>query len=335
MKCLHTNDWHLWHLTPSSRLDSWPDTMFRKLDQVAEIAQLEKVNVIAVAGDLFNSVNTSYAIVARLAAWLKTVGVPVLAIPGNHDERYNRLDSLSTTPLGVLFETGALIDVSYQPYHVPTDVRLEGIALMPVQIVGIPWPDAKDPAKWAAVAKTVSTFQPAIVLAHAFASKTGGQFFGQTVLSYEALAAYPFQVYHFGHDHSAVATQRVGSKLFLNFGALGRGSLAGEELQRTIYAGITEYMGPQGEDGLTFEFKGHLVKLKVEPAEKIFDLKRYAYEKTVAAQFEAGLGQQIADDFLSLVSTQSLSERVAALDVEDDVRARVQQYLTAAEEAVA
>lgn len=317
MKCLHTNDWHLWHLTPSSRLDNWPDTIFRKLDQMAEIAAIHQVTVIAVAGDLFNSINTSYRVVERLLRWCRGVGVPVVAIPGNHDERYNQLDSLPGTPLGTVFASGQILDVSYHPY------TFDG-----VQIIGIPWPDAKDLPAWANAAALIDPAKPAVVLAHAFASKTGGQFFGQPVLSYEALAAYPFQVYHFGHDHSARASQKLNGKVFLNFGAPGRGSLAIEEIYRDVFVAVTELRG----DGL---FDAQLVKLKVEPAEKVFDLQRYAYDKSVVEQFEAGLGQQIQADFLAMSDDQSIASRVSAMALDDAVRARLLQYLTDAEEAVA
>lgn len=318
MKLLHTNDWHCWQLTPSSRLDSWPDALWAKLDQIAEIARIEQVDAIVHAGDVFHSVHTSYAIVNRLISWAREQwqdGIAVLAIPGNHDMRYNRRESVLTSPIGSLFASRAFVDVSYQPYRLKTGA-----------VIGIPWPDAPSFEKWVELAKLVPEGCPTVVLAHAFASLTGGLIFKTPVLSYAQLSALPFQAVHFGHDHSAMATQMVNGKLFMQFGALGRGSLAAEELSRQVFVGISET--------LTGPSTGHLVKLRVEAADKIFDLRRYAFEKHIAEQFESTLGQQISADFLALSESTTLADRVALLQVDAAVRTRLQQYLTAAEESV-
>lgn len=324
MRLLHTNDWHAWHLTPRSRLDAWPETLFKKLDQIAEIARLERVQGIAIAGDIFHSVHTTFTLVNRLIEWglaQRADGIGLYAIAGNHDERYNRLDSVPTTPIGTLFQSGVFTNVAHRAVAVEVPY-LQGL------VTGLPWPDAQHLANWTALAQSLQfdgAVVPIVALGHTFASKAGGQFFKSPVVSYAALSALPMQVFHFGHDHSAQGTEKINGKLFLNFGALARGSLAAEELTRDIKVAITE--------STTTGVEGHFVKLRVEPSAAIFDLGRYAFEKDLSEQFESGLGQDIAADFLALADSRSLPDRVEDLSVDADVKARVRQYLTAAEEA--
>lgn len=319
MKILHTNDWHVWHRTPASRLDNWPETIFGKLDQIAQIAEIEHVDVIAVAGDIFHSVHVPYWVTVRLLNWaerVRAVVSEVVAIPGNHDERFDRRDSLPTTPMGALFQSGLFRDVSEEPFLVDD-----------VQFVGLGWPEAKSMANWVELGAKVHD-GPVVALGHTFASKTGGQIFKSPVLSYGALAALPIDVFHFGHDHSGQGTMWVGEKLFLNFGALGRGSLAAEELTRDLRVAITTVL-PRTVPAAKF------VRLKYRPSEEVFDLRRYAFEKQIEATFEAGLAQQISDDVLAFDESRSLATLLAELTAEAsaDVKARVQAYITAAEEA--
>jgi exonuclease SbcD len=105
MKLLHTSDWHLGkYLNNFSRHSEQQEV----LAEICEIAEREKVNVVLIAGDLFDtfnppteSVELFYKILKRLAA---NGTRAVIAIAGNHDspERIEAPDPLARE-CGIIF----------------------------------------------------------------------------------------------------------------------------------------------------------------------------------------------------------------------------------------
>lgn len=86
MKFLHTADWHLGRTISEYSLLS---DQRHRLSQLAECAQQEKVDAIVIAGDLYDRSVPSAQAVSLLDETLyhltQTLGIPVLAIAGNHD----------------------------------------------------------------------------------------------------------------------------------------------------------------------------------------------------------------------------------------------------------
>lgn len=86
MKILHTADWHLGkRLDSFSRLEEQIDVM----NEIVAIADEQKVDIILVAGDLFDNFNPSVEAVELFYKTLKKLSNngkrPVIAISGNHD----------------------------------------------------------------------------------------------------------------------------------------------------------------------------------------------------------------------------------------------------------
>jgi exonuclease SbcD len=98
MKILHTADWHLgkW-LGPFSRIEEQKEV----LDEICQIANDQQVDLVLVAGDLFDTFNAPTEAVDLLYKTLKRLtnnGTrPVIAIAGNHDspERIEAPDPLA------------------------------------------------------------------------------------------------------------------------------------------------------------------------------------------------------------------------------------------------
>lgn len=93
MKILHTADWHLGKkLDYISRLDEQKEV----LEEICEIADQQQVDLIIVAGDLFDAFNPPVDATELLYQTLKKLTAngtrPVLAIAGNHDSP-DRIDS--------------------------------------------------------------------------------------------------------------------------------------------------------------------------------------------------------------------------------------------------
>ena len=86
MKILHTADWHL-----GKRLDRFSrlDEQVLVLDEIVQIAEQQKVDVILVAGDLFDNFNPSVEAIELFYKTFKRLSLngkrPVIAISGNHD----------------------------------------------------------------------------------------------------------------------------------------------------------------------------------------------------------------------------------------------------------
>ena len=93
MRILHTADWHLGKkLDHISRLDEQREV----LNEICEIADLQTVDMIIVAGDLFDTFNPPVDAIDLLYSTLKRLTNngkrPVIAIAGNHDSP-DRIDS--------------------------------------------------------------------------------------------------------------------------------------------------------------------------------------------------------------------------------------------------
>ena len=86
MKILHTADWHL-----GKRLDSFSRLEEQKLvmDEIIEIADEQSIDLVIVAGDLFDNINPSTDAVELFYKTLKRLSKngerPIIAIAGNHD----------------------------------------------------------------------------------------------------------------------------------------------------------------------------------------------------------------------------------------------------------
>lgn len=86
MKILHTADWHLGkRLQEYSRLEE----QALVLDEICQIADREQVDLVLLAGDIFDSFNPAHEAVELLYKTLRRLSKngtrPILAISGNHD----------------------------------------------------------------------------------------------------------------------------------------------------------------------------------------------------------------------------------------------------------
>ncbi|WP_104082867.1 exonuclease SbcCD subunit D [Cryobacterium sp. Y11] len=131
MKILHTSDWHIGR---TFHTHSTLEHLGQVLDALIEIVRVRGVDVVAVAGDVFDSAmpsKESYALLTSALRRLKAVGASVVMTSGNHD---------SATRLGFQSEWAALAGI-----HVVTrpEQYLEPISITdeygPVHFYGIPY----------------------------------------------------------------------------------------------------------------------------------------------------------------------------------------------------
>lgn len=105
MKILHTADWHL-----GKRLQEYSRLEEQKLvlDEICQIADLENVDLVLLAGDIFDSFNPAHEAVELLYKTLRKLSKngtrPIIAISGNHDStQFVEAPDPLARELGILF----------------------------------------------------------------------------------------------------------------------------------------------------------------------------------------------------------------------------------------
>ena len=132
MRILHTSDWHLGRSFGDHRL---LDQQALFIDWLVDIVRHEEIDLVAIAGDLFDrsvppadAVELFHSALSRLLA----TGAEVAAITGNHDsaERLGSIDGLLTS--GLLLRGG---------YKRAADVEIRRYDDGPLAIVAVPYLD--------------------------------------------------------------------------------------------------------------------------------------------------------------------------------------------------
>lgn len=217
-------DVHLSDKPPSIRTESYKDDVLAKLRWCVELAIREDAQAIIQAGDIFHiktPSRTSHELVLETAKVL-TDGheIPVLIVPGNHDLQNDRLESLSSQPLGALSmhpqidifigRSAKAPDVFAIPYLSNLETMLPGWAAE--------WAEKKEPL----IVTHAPLFPDGVCppYDHMEASEWAEKFPG-------AWATY----YGHIHDSHDVYTADSGMQM-INRGALSRGSIHENTLRR-------------------------------------------------------------------------------------------------------
>lgn len=104
-------DLHLRSTSPIARCDDYPNVILGKLENIASVAKSYKCKNIILLGDVFDAPITTLPYLAAVLETFKKIksfGITVYTIVGNHDIKNNRMDSLPTTALGILISSGCL-----------------------------------------------------------------------------------------------------------------------------------------------------------------------------------------------------------------------------------
>jgi predicted phosphodiesterase len=304
------SDIHLCDKPPSSCTDSYADDLFGLLEQTVKVARRRKVAAVVWAGDVFHiktPSRTSHELVNRTKDLIDSYPCPVFIVPGNHDIRHDRLDSIDSQPLGALFRRHAIRLEGWGGYDAHTQYM----------IYGVPWlqgygdwgaydGDDPHPPIELNLAKALRGYREqvleqgtggrkALIVAHAPLYPPGQELkyeYFPAARWAEAMGGGPGHVFY-GHVHEPHGVYQVTSYgsgdpvTFCNYGALSRGSLHEYNLTRPVGCTIWD-----DETGV-FEF----VPLDAKPAEQVFRLT----EKQQVTDMQGRL-----DEFLASVGSTSL-----------------------------
>jgi len=316
-------DVHIADRAPESRTDDWKATILGKLRQINRIAQDRGADAILDGGDLFylkSPSRNSHSLMVDLIRVHKEAKIPTFVVPGNHDITHDSLDSLDKQPLQVLAESGAVTLLRAGPGIIHEKAGKISVRAVPYQ-KRMTLEDLKE-----ALYPPAYPVDKTVAVVHYFASKAGGEFYGTPVFKYyDLISEFPWvDVWCFGHWHMDQGVEEIDGKVFVNLGAVSRGSLRYETMDRIPKVAVLDIK----KDGVAVE----VVPLEVEPASNIFKVEerqQQQYEDKQIETFVARLKHE------ATVSTKDdLEGMLKDIDIADDVRSVVLELLRGeAEEA--
>ncbi|MGN9788902.1 exonuclease SbcCD subunit D [Nonomuraea sp. ZG12] len=177
MRILHTSDWHLGR---SFHRESLLDGQAAYIDHLLETVRAERVDVVAVAGDVYDRALPPVDAVAlcnEALGRLRAAGVRTVMISGNHDSaRRLGFGASLFEAAGVHLRTDP--SLAWEPIVID-DVAFYGIPYLEPELVRRPW-ELPDRSHTAALSHAMGHIRAdaarhphSVVLAHAFV--TGGQ----------------------------------------------------------------------------------------------------------------------------------------------------------------
>ena len=129
MKILHTADWHIGRTLHGNDLHGEQRIV---LDQIVEMANEKKPDVIVIAGDLFDLPSPSADSQQLCHKYIIELGkiAPVLIIPGNHDSR-NRFKAIEgfaeATNIHITSQIHEIVEKAYEHEENGSKVRIYGV----------------------------------------------------------------------------------------------------------------------------------------------------------------------------------------------------------------
>lgn len=312
-------DLHMTDTPPRSRIDDYVESLFDKYGQIGALADKVKADGIFFGGDIFHiktPTKNSHRLVARLGAATRAFGRPVGTAVGNHDLRYNLMDTLPEQPLGVMFHHGTMVNLCDTPMTFERNKARVKLVASPFQLKG-------DATQAEALVRD-EPGQLVVGVLHQYASLKGGTAYqydelgGEPVIKYADLLPYDPSVYFFGHWHIDQGVEKVGDKYFINIGSMSRGSLAKENLERVPKMVIIRI---RSED----DYEVEEVPFKVRPAGEAFDLERKAKvdeEAKRIEEFALDLKSKVAD-----TEPTQITEKLESMIDDTEVREMVLELL--------
>ncbi len=313
-------DTHVADRSPASWKADYPAEIWSNLEQIGRLAALHEVSAVLDGGDYFHvkaASRNSHAAVIRTAALHRTYPCPTYCVEGNHDLAYNNLESIDRQPLGVLYASGIF-------HHLREEVFTDGG--LQVRVVGVPYsPHRKLEELLAIQKKSGDDFLVAIV--HALAAEQPPQavedFFGESVFKYgDLVSANGPDVFAFGHWHRDQGVVEIAGRKFVNQGAVSRGALIHENIQRTPQVSLIAF-DPAGISIQT-------IPLVVAPAEDVFDFERKERIESEGHSIDQFIFRLQQDAVFDPMAT--IESNIKALDFATEVRDLALTYLERARE---
>lgn len=130
MKILHITDSHATIKAPSSRMDTYYISFLKKLYEVGYVIKHSNIDLVIHTGDLFHSPHISDKFTGQVAEIIKSFGVPMYVVPGNHDIEGYSIDTLEQTKLGLLYKTGVIKELDrLHPFKLQVNINGQKLSI--------------------------------------------------------------------------------------------------------------------------------------------------------------------------------------------------------------
>lgn len=288
-----STDWHLTEVSPSRRKDDYRAAILAKIEYIRGL--VEKLNGAGLCGgDVFHykpprHAGNSFRLLIDLINVLRRFPQGcVYGSVGNHDLSYDRMESLSQQPLGLLIELGV-----YHNLNQDKVLFTNNDETVKVSVETFPYlADGKALGAILGAGPRLPGVSHRIGIVHAYGHPGGaGSLFGEPTLGYEQLRDVDFDFLLWGHDHSRKETEQVGKITHVNLGSLARAALSYDETDRPVVATILSFQ-PDGQ----VAYKEQAIPVKpLEIAFQIADkgMERVAKSDDIQTFFE-GIDEQVA-----------------------------------------
>jgi len=314
---ISANDIHISDKPPRSRTDDFKTVILGKISQMRMACEKLKVDAALIAGDLFNlkdPARNSHNLNQELIREFRKFPCPIYMIVGNHDMTGNNIESLKSQPLGVLFEDRTIIPLTEEK------VTKNGVS---VSLVGIHYTEEditlkKLPPRGNSVAQ--------ICLLHVYASiGKGGKLFDERLYGYDELAQMGPDVFIIGHYHLDQGIYRQDGKHFINLGAVTRGVLSEDNILHQPKIGLTKVTV---DDSGKVAVNTTAIKLRVQPAEDIFDIEKKKEEEKESKEIQEFI-QKLATEVVNKNkdTAATIDGMVQGMDMAVAVKNRVMGFI--------
>ncbi len=204
---------------PSLRKETYADDILAKLEFIVAASNKLKVDALIQLGDMFHIKSpsrTSHRLVQRTMDVLQKSDAPVLLVVGNHDITNDSLNSIGSQPIGTLAKPNG-IDLLMGPH--PT-----------LDVCGVPYlHDPHQSEEWLYDPRTLVCSHAAI-----FPNGDAPPYDHISAVEYADLMPDGVSAVAYGHIHNPHGMYKEGGVWFCNNGAISRGSLHTETINRSI-----------------------------------------------------------------------------------------------------
>lgn len=110
MKLLFFTDTHIRSTNPRNRIDNFYESTLKKLEEIRDYANENKIDYVIHGGDLFDRPDSAIKPTSEAGKILSSFNIPIYIVAGNHDIFGYNLDTLGRTMLGLL-DSFALVKI--------------------------------------------------------------------------------------------------------------------------------------------------------------------------------------------------------------------------------
>lgn len=319
-KFITFTDIHISDTNPASRMGNYQDDILAKLKQIGQVGKKLGVDFYIMAGDLYHlkaPTRNSHAQNRKLIEVFREFGAPIYATEGNHDLRQDSYTIFGEQSLSVLYADKTLLQVRDEI------IDING---MSVRLSAIPFDENPD-LKAITPSQQSTDADLHVSILHLYATPKGGDLFGQKLYSYEEISQLGDDIFILGHYHIDQGVQKIGNQYFINVGAISRGSLTEDEITREPK--ICYIVAEMTDDKLNI--KAQPVKLRVKPADQVFNIEEKKAEKKkiqVAEEFVTRLQEEMV---MVGDNANSVDEEIDHTNLEKPVIDKVKYYLSEAD----